>query len=268
MINIISEKIIKLVILLFVGFKQNQKLISNLIIWLHIQQGRNAPISNEMEVSFVSKFLAEADSNLILDVGAHKGEYTDQLLKKLPNSRIYLFEPTKNLFEYLVNKYERNQNIHVENYSLSDSHGTKTIYYNSENDSQATLTKREEPHRNKYFNKTEIIKSTKLSTFWKEELNNQRIDLLKLDIEGEEFVVLFDIKDNLQNINLIQFEIGEANIATKTFFKNFWELLTDSKFEIYRYTHFGKLLRIENYSEYEEFFRYSNYLAVNKGYRY
>ena len=53
---------------------------------------------------------------------------------------------------------------------------------------------------------------------------------MKLDIEGEEFVVLFDIKDNLQNINLIQFEIGEANIATKTFFKNFWELLTDSEF--------------------------------------
>ena len=63
------------------------------------------------------------------------------------------------------------------------------------------------------------------------------------------------------------FEIGEANIATKTFFKNFWELLTDSKFEIYRYTHFGKLLRIDSYSEYEEFFRYSNYLAVNKGHR-
>jgi len=267
MINILFEKIIKLVVLLFSGFRKNQKLISNLIIWLNIQQGRNGPISNEIEVSFVTKFLAGSDSKLILDVGAHKGEYTDQLLKKFPNSNIYLFEPTKNLFEYLVNKYEGKQNIHVENYSLSDSCGTKTIYFNSENDSQATLTKREEPHRNKYFNKEEVIKSTKLSTFWKKELNNQKIDLLKLDIEGEEFVVLFDIKDNLQNINLIQFEIGEANIATKTFFKNFWELLTDSKFEIYRYTHFGKLLRIDSYSEYEEFFRYSNYLAVNKGHR-
>ncbi len=267
MINILFEKIIKLVVIVFSGFRKNQKLISNLIIWLNIQQGRNGPISNEIEVNFVTKFLAGSDSKLILDVGAHKGEYTDQLLKKFPNSNIYLFEPTKNLFEYLVNKYERKQNIHVENYSLSDSCGTKTIYFNSENDSQATLTKREEPHRNKYFNKEEVIKSTKLSTFWKKELNNHKIDLLKLDIEGEEFVVLLDIKDNLQNINLIQFEIGEANIATKTFFKNFWELLTDSKFEIYRYTHFGKLLRIDSYSEYEEFFRYSNYLAVNKGHR-
>ena len=265
--NNIFEKIIKLVILIFSGFKKNQKLINNLIVWLNIQQGRNAPISNEIEVNFVTKFLAGEENNLILDVGAHKGEYTDQLLKKLPNSIIYLFEPTKNLFEYLVNKYHGEQNIHVVNYSLSDSYGRKTIYFNSENDSQATLTKREEPHRNKYFNKKEIIKSTKLSTYWKKELNNQRIDLLKLDIEGEEFVVLFDIKDNLQNINLIQFEIGEANIATKTFFKDFWELLTDSKFEIYRYTHFGKLIKIDNYSEYEEFFRYSNYLAVNKEYR-
>ena len=57
MINILLEKIIKLVILVFSGFKQNQKLISSLIIWLNIQQGRNAPVSNKIEVNFVTKFL-------------------------------------------------------------------------------------------------------------------------------------------------------------------------------------------------------------------
>jgi len=91
MINILFEKIIKLVVIVFSGFRKNQKLISNLIIWLNIQQGRNGPISNEIEVNFVTKFLAGSDSKLILDVGADKGEYTDQLLKKFPNSNIYLF---------------------------------------------------------------------------------------------------------------------------------------------------------------------------------
>ena len=102
--------------------------------------------------------------------------------------------------------------------------------------------------------------------FWDSELDNNKIDLLKLDIEGEEFAVLSDIAVNLNKIKLIQFEIGEANIATKIFFKDFWEILQESKFKIFRYTHFNQLIQVKNYSEYEEFFRYSNFLAVNQNF--
>jgi hypothetical protein len=142
--------------------------------------------------------------------------------------------------------------------------GERTIYFNTTSDSQATLTKREEPHRNKFFKKSEVVNSNKLSEFWDSELNYEKIDLIKLDIEGEEFAVLSDIVNHLGKIKLIQFEIGEANIATKIFFKDFWEVFLNSNFKIFRYTHFNKLIEVKNYSEYEEFFRFSNYLAINQ----
>ena len=266
MLNKLFSKIVKFLILIFSGFRRNQKIISDLIVWLNIQQGRNAPVTNEMEVHYVKEFLNVNDDNVILDVGAHKGNYTEEVLKHLPNSKLFLFEPLKSNFEYLCEKFKNLENVKIYNYSLSDTVGEKTIYFNTIGDSQATLTKREEPHRNKFFTKSEVVKSNKLSVFWDSELDNKMIDLLKLDIEGVEFAVLSDIAVNLNKIKIIQFEIGEANIATKIFFKDFWEILQESKFKIFRYTHFNQLIQVKNYSEYEEFFRYSNFLAVNQNF--
>jgi len=75
--------------------------------------------------------------------------------------------------------------------------------------------------------------------------------------------VLNDVRDNLHKIKLIQFEFGEPNIGSRIFFKDFWEMLTDN-FKIFRYTHFDQLIEVKQYSEYEEFFRFTNYLAVNR----
>ena len=50
-------KALKLFIILLSNFGRNQKIIYNLLIWINIQQGKNAPINNEMEVDFVSRFL-------------------------------------------------------------------------------------------------------------------------------------------------------------------------------------------------------------------
>ena len=144
MFSKLLSKIIKFLILFFSGFRRNQKLISDLIVWLNIQQGRNAPVSNEMEVNYIKKFLKNNDDTVILDVGAHKGTYTDEILKHLPNSRLYLFEPLNSNYEYLIKKFEKFENVKIYNYSLSDTVGERTIYFNTTSDSQATLTKREE----------------------------------------------------------------------------------------------------------------------------
>jgi len=57
MLNKFLTKCIKLTILIFTSFRKNQVLISNLIIWLNIQQGRNSPVTNIEEVSFVKRYL-------------------------------------------------------------------------------------------------------------------------------------------------------------------------------------------------------------------
>ena len=111
-------KIIKLFIIVFSNFRKNQNLISELNVWLGIQQGRNAPVTNKMEVSYILRFLSNSNQNIILDVGAHQGKYTDEIIKQ-PNSKLYLFEPSKKSHEYLRNKYKYRRNRNFD-YCLSD----------------------------------------------------------------------------------------------------------------------------------------------------
>ena len=86
-------KAIKFLILLISSFGKKQSLLNNLLVWLNIQQGKNAPIDNEMEVKFVSKFLEKNKDNLLIDVGGFEGKYTDEL-KYFPESHITIFEPS------------------------------------------------------------------------------------------------------------------------------------------------------------------------------
>tara|TARA_B100000965_G_scaffold26491_1_gene19774 strand:+ start:1070 stop:1891 length:822 start_codon:yes stop_codon:yes gene_type:complete len=256
-------KAIKLLIILLSNFGRDQKILNNLLIWINIQQGKNAPVNNEMEVGFVSRFLDLDRDLLIVDIGGHKGSYTDELLKNFSNVKIIIFEPSKSNCEILVEKYKENKKVSIENFAVSNISGKGKLYSNNNSDSLATLYKREEKDRDRYFPLEEDIEIIKFSDFWSNKLNFQRIDLIKLDIEGSEFNVIKDLENNLSNINLIQFEFGEANIGSRIFFKDFWTIFNLNSFTIFRYTHKGNLIQVKNYTEYDEFFRYTNYLAVN-----
>ena len=255
---------IKLLVTLLSNFGRNQIIINNLLIWLNIQQGKNAPINNEIEVRFVSSYLDSNKELLIIDIGGHQGSYTDELLKKFPYANIIIFEPSLNKYEVLIEKYKDKKNVNIENFAVSNISGKGKLYSNSDTDSLATLYKREEENRDRFFSHEEDIEIIKLSEYWSKKLNYQNIDLIKLDIEGSEFNVIKDLENYLEKINLIQFEFGEANIGSRIFFKDFWNIFNQNDYSIFRYTHKGHLIPIYEYTEYDEFFRYTNYLAVNK----
>ena len=91
-----------------------------------------------------------------------------------------------------------------------------------------------------------------------------RVDLLKLDVEGAELAALEGGTRSLEEgvVRAVAFEFGSANIFSRTFFRDFWELLTPLGFEVARVLPGGRLLPIERYSEEHEHFRgVSNYLA-------
>jgi hypothetical protein len=91
-----------------------------------------------------------------------------------------------------------------------------------------------------------------------------RIDFLKLDVEGHELSVLHGARDMLNkgSISMIQFEFGPANIYSRTFFYDFWALLSGA-FEIFRIVPAG-ISPINYYGEHLEIFLTTNYLAVRK----
>jgi hypothetical protein len=87
---------------------------------------------------------------------------------------------------------------------------------------------------------------------------------MKLDIEGAELSALLGAAASLSRgrIDTIAFEFGSANVYSRTFFRDFWQLLADAGFRLWRILPGGGLLAVDSYSEQLEHFRgVSNYLA-------
>jgi hypothetical protein len=83
-------------------------------------------------------------------------------------------------------------------------------------------------------------------------------------VEGHEFDVITGAQEMLEtgSIDMVSFEFGGTNIDTRTFFRDFWYLLTRFKLRIFRITPSGYLSPIGTYNEFMEQFGATNYVAI------
>ncbi len=227
-----------------------------------IGKGAGGPNSLDFEIKSVSKILKSESSPLIIDAGTHEGSYTDIILDIFPNSTVHCFEPSSKNFEYLSKKYSGKNNIFLNNIGLDISEGYKNLYSDFSGSSLASLNKRKMEHFNRDFKYSEKIKTTTFDNYWENILDKKAVDLLKLDVEGAELSVLEGCYNSIKYIKNIQFEFGGANIDSRTFFQDFWYFFQSKEFELFRITPFG-LIEINNYSEQDEFFKTTNYIARN-----
>ena len=111
--------------------------------------------------------------------------------------------------------------------------------------------------------RTILVECKTLDTIIREQ-KLDRINLLKMDIEGHELRALHGAKDAIAAgvIEMIMFEFGSANVNSRTFFRDFWDLL-NAKYNIFIIAPAGRLVVVDKYSEDLEYFRgSSNYLAI------
>jgi len=200
----------------------------------------------------------------IFDVGANKGQFLGLALDKLGDRdfSIHCFEPSKETFSKLLSSCEDNRVV-KNNFGMGKKKEEAVLHYDESGSGLASLTKRDLLHFGIEFDKSETVKINTIDIYCAEN-NIERIDLLKMDVEGHELDVLQGALDVFKEktISAVMFEFGGCNIDTRTFFKDFWDFFSSRNYKLFRITPSGYLLPITNYSERYEQFVTTNYLAL------
>lgn len=202
----------------------------------------------------------------IFDVGANKGQFLELILKKIKgiDFTVYCFEPVESIFEELKNKFWGSKGVIFEQIGFDNVSHESEIYYDYSGSLRASKFKRDLRHLGVDFNYSEIVKYLTLDQYCSEQ-NIENIDLLKIDVEGNELNVLKGAKDLLKKkaIKSITFEFGRAQIDSNTFFKDYYYFLIGFGLKnLFRILPNGYLKPISEYNEKNEVFFTTNYLAI------
>jgi FkbM family methyltransferase len=158
--------------------------------------------------------------SIVFDLGGFEGDFASDLYSKMP-CRIYSFEPIKSYAADIVNRFRLNPDISVFNYGLSCSDQTVDISIDGPGSSV---------HRTSFGTTEQIVLRdiTKVML----ELNVDKIDLLKINIEGGEYDVLPKIIDanllpRIANLQIQFHEIDSDSLAKKDRIRKMLELTHD-----------------------------------------
>lgn len=203
---------------------------------------------------------------VFFDVGGNVWDYIKSIIEIFGEKKVevFSFEPSPVTFAALKKNTSHYKNVKIFNIWLWEKEQVMKLFTDFDLSGSASL------HKdvfgfwdNKLASQTEVqIKS--LDDFCKHEWVDT-IDFMKVDIEWNEFNALLWASSLIKwgKIGIIQFEFNRCNIASKVFFKDFYDLLWDT-YDFYRILP-NWLYKIKEYNYlYLEIFIYSNYVAINK----
>ena len=216
------------------------------------------------ELKFIQKYLPRMKNPIVFDVGANEGNYARLVRAYSKDAVIYCFEPHPATFKKLV---ENNKDLNTNNHNFAVGSKAETLvlydYAASDGSSHASLYQEvlESIH------KAETVKHDIPVIALDEFVSSHKIhkiDLLKIDTEGHELEVLKGLTSliSAKKIAMIHFEFNEMNVASRVYFKDFWDML--SAYDLYRMLP-NSLVKIETYNPiFCEIFAYQNIVAILK----
>lgn len=229
----------------------------------------NDEISGEkFVIEKVLKTRLSFENELILfDVGANIGRYSIMLSETLPCSQIYAFEPNIYAFE-IFKKNTNKKNIKAYKFGLGTENAVGKIYtYADELHSEhASIFEGHKYVISDKLSRKEIvaieIEIKTLDSFCNEN-NIDHIDFLKIDTEGYEYKIICGAINLIKEkkVKIIQFEFNVANILSRTFLKDFYNLLFP-QYNFYR-VDTERLIPLGEYNSANEIFKFQNILLID-----
>lgn len=119
------------------------------------------------------------NNSLVFDIGGYEGNWAEQIWNKY-KCNIFIFEPVPAYYNSIKNKFEGNEKISVYDFGLGAL--TKTCFMSADGDGST------------YKQEGDVVKIESITDF----ISNGRyhnIDLVKINIEGEEYPLLESMID-------------------------------------------------------------------------
>jgi FkbM family methyltransferase len=205
--------------------------------------------------------------SIVFDVGAHVGNWTKLALRTNRNIILHCFEPSAKTFHRLISN-NFSSNVICNNFGLSNVAEQKTLFTFYDCSGENSLYERhglEDGWGVTSQQGREIVKLMTLDDYC--QCNNiEKIDFLKIDVEGHELKVLMGAGNLLkeERVKIIQFEYNRTFIDARTYLADIFVFFDNFNYSLFKI--FPKNLKyIKRYDQRLENFQYANYAAILNG---
>jgi len=246
------------------GGKQEQNHQSTGVSAKNINKGDSI---NNYELKIIENFIASG--NVVFDLGANIGSWTNQVLNLCPDVQIHLFEPAPPIYQTLLQNLAepiKTGQLVLNNLAIAHQQEIREFYYYDQFSEGSTF------HRRFEIEKQYNIQSPQPFQILTATLDDyvqtrgiKRINFLKIDTDGDELEVLYGATNLLQRgkVDYIQFEYGGTFVDANITLKQVFEHLQKFRYTIFKILPNALQPLPEFLPEYENY-EYSNFLAVNE----
>ena len=190
----------------------------------------------------ILNYLNELDIEKIIDIGAHKGEFLENMLKIQKVNSFYAFEPQKNIFNELNEKFSRNEKIKLFNFAMDKEISNKKLKINK---LSMTSSLAEINEKSIYLKIKNFLTFSKSNFEEEYEIQTNTVDkifenislqkaLLKIDVEGFEMNVIEGSQVKLKEIPFILLENQFGNHYKNNNFEDIIKTLSKQSFKIHK----------------------------------
>ena len=225
--------------------------------FLHFYNNYDHNMAENGEVAILDA-LRGSDPRVLFDVGANQGDWANVGATRFPNATIHCFEIVSDTFSVLERRFADNPRLVLNEFGLSNEPGEVTVQtYDGRSDISTLYSYPEHAERcvtrtGRVIRGDDYIASHQI----------ERIDLLKIDVEGAELRVFHGFERSLSSglVAMVQFEYGMVNIMAGVFLRDLYQFLSSRGFVVGKI--FPTYVDFRPYELADDDFRGPNYLAV------